>query len=167
MGKQTFSHALHCAGGPQNGLERNAPPVAEAELRCSKPGSISKWGALLVCRVLAGTHQLGGRPLVPDSALLLHLGVREPFPNPPRPLSPFQSSLKETSRSSLAVSSCEILLDNRGLPPSLTQACLSPRSSCQVQMSPQPGLQSRSGRRGNKEAKVQERWTCFLLLAQL
>lgn len=73
-----------------------------------------------------GTHQLGGRPLVPGSALLLRLGVREPFPNPPRPLSAFQSPLKETPRGPLAVSSWEALLDDRGLPPSLTQASLSP-----------------------------------------
>ena len=134
-----FSHALHCAGGSQNGSER------KTRLLWQKLSSDARsWrafqseGALLICRVLAGTHRLGGWPLVPGSALLLHLGVREPFPNPPRPLSPFQSPLKETLRGCLAVSSCEILLDNRGLHPSLTQACLSPRSSCQVQMSHSP-----------------------------
>lgn len=153
MGKEAFSQALHLAGGPQSGPERetcllwqklSSDARSREAFQSEGPSGLQGPG---------GTHQLGGRPLVPGSALLLRLGVREPFPNPPRPLSPFQSPLKETPRGSLAVSSCEVLLDDRGLPPSLTQASLSPWSSCQVPMPPQPGLQSRSGRCGSKEAK--------------
>lgn len=77
-------------GGSWNGPEKDMPPVAEAEPQMSGQKHF-KVRALLVCRVLAALTSWEAGLWVPGSALLLRLGVREPFPNPPRPCLAFQS----------------------------------------------------------------------------